>query len=118
LYWAQVEHIPTPELLDRLQAGVLLRGERTLPCRAWLLEPQPVVPDRQAPIRYRKTVPTCWVALELVEGKNRQVRRMTAAVGHPTLRLIRVQIGEFKLGPLTPGAWRVLSPAERKLVFG
>jgi len=114
LYWAQVERIPTPEALARLQAGVTVAGRQTLPCRARLLDPQPEVPPRDPPIRFRKNVPDCWLALELTEGKNRQVRRMTAAVGHPTLRLVRVQIGDFRLGDLPPGHWRELTPDERK----
>ena len=96
---------------------MVVQGRQTLPCRAWILEPQPEVPPRNPPIRFRTAVPTCWLALELLEGKNRQVRRMTAAVGHPTLRLIRVRLGQFKLGRLAPGAWTVLTPAERDLVF-
>jgi len=75
------------------------------------------VPPRDPPIRHRKNVPDTWIALELTEGKNRQVRRMTAAVGHPTLRLIRVRIGEFLLGDLPAGRWRELDTAERGLVF-
>ena len=117
-YWAQVERIPTTEALEQLAKGVLLQGSRTLPCRAWKLEPQPSLPPREPPIRFRKTVPTCWVGLELVEGKNRQVRRMTAAIGHPTLRLVRVRIGSFELGTLAPGAWRPLNDEERALVLG
>ena len=88
-----------------------------MPCRAWILAPQPEIPPRVPPIRFRKTVPACWLGLELVEGKNRQVRRMTAAVGHPTLRLIRVRIGRFGLGALPIGAWRELSLAERGAVL-
>lgn len=118
LYWAQVEGIPTPEALARLAAGIEIQGRRTLPCRAWLVDPQPEVAPRVPPIRFRKSVPDRWVALELVEGKNRQVRRMTAAVGHPTLRLIRVRIGRFDLGSLAAGSWKVLEPAERALVLG
>jgi 23S rRNA pseudouridine2457 synthase len=117
IYWAQVERIPTRESLDRLQRGVKIQGYHTLPCRTWLLDPHPKVPPRDPPIRYRKSVPDCWMALELVEGKNRQVRRMTAAIGHPTLRLLRVRIGAFELGGLSPGAWRMLSDAERSLVL-
>jgi len=94
------------------------QGRKTLPGRAWMLEPQPAVPPREPPIRVRKTVADCWIALELIEGKNRQVRRMTAAVGHPTLRLLRVRIGDFELGELAPGKWKVLSAAERELVLG
>ncbi len=116
-YWAQVENIPTPESLAKLERGVTIQGHRTLPCRTWLLEPQPVVAPRTPPIRVRKSIPDAWIALELVEGKNRQVRRMTAAIGHPTLRLLRVRIGQFELGNLAPGEWRELSAAERKLVL-
>jgi 23S rRNA pseudouridine2457 synthase len=116
-YWVQVERIPAPEALAALARGVAVQGRRTRPGRAWLLEPQPKVPERSPPIRFRKSVSDCWIALELNEGRNRQVRRMTAAVGHPTLRLLRVQIGGFKLGELGPGGWRELTPAERKLVF-
>jgi 23S rRNA pseudouridine2457 synthase len=115
-YWAQVERIPAAEALLRLERGLVVRGRGTLPCRAWVLEPQPELPPREPPIRFRKTVPTCWIGLELVEGKNRQVRRMTAAIGHPTLRLIRVRIGALELGDLAPGNWRGLEQEERKLV--
>lgn len=117
-YWAQVERIPAIESLRRLEGGLVIQGRKTLSCRAWILEPQPQVPSREPPIRFRKTVPTCWVGLELVEGKNRQVRRMTAAIGHPTLRLIRVRIGGLALGDLAPGAWRELGEADRRLALG
>ena len=116
-YWAQVEREPGDDALRRLQAGVLVQGRRTLPCRAWRLAPQPEVAPRDPPIRFRKTVSTCWIGLELVEGKNRQVRRMTAAVGHPTLRLLRVRIGRYRLGTLPAGTWHELTPAERSLVL-
>jgi len=162
-YWAQVERIPEPETLKKLERGVLVQGRKTLPCRAWLLEPQPevvqfpslglaatlprgeagrvtpcapsgdqgkalqlrgaqgtvrpTIPPRHPPIRFRKSVPDCWIGLELIQGRNRQVRRMTAAVGHPTLRLIRVRIGAFWLGDLPPGQWRVLRPTERQLMI-
>jgi 23S rRNA pseudouridine2457 synthase len=131
-YWAQVERIPAPENLQKLEKGVLIQGRKTLPCRAWILEPQPeagssrcddrtaqrAVPTRNPPIRFRKSVPDCWIGLELVEGKNRQVRKMTAAIGHPTLRLVRVRIGNFRLGDLPPGQWRVLSPEESAVKVG
>ncbi|HXG49342.1 MAG TPA: pseudouridine synthase [Methylomirabilota bacterium] len=117
VYWAQVERIPDDEALARLAAGCVIQGRRTRPARAWLLDPQPTVPPRDPPIRFRKTVPDCWIGLELTEGKNRQVRRMTAAMGHPTLRLIRVQIGAFALGDLPPGAWRILTGAARRRVL-
>lgn len=115
-YWVQVEGIPTPEAVRRLEEGVLVQGRRTLPCRAWVLEPQPQVAPRVPPIRVRQTVPDRWMALELVEGRNRQVRRMTASVGLPTLRLIRVRIGGFALGRLAPGEHRVLTAAEERAV--
>ena len=146
-YWAQVERIPAPEALAQLARGVMVQGRRTLPCRAWILEPQPIIadthggagasaertsstsirallmaatitlPPRDPPIRFRKSVSTCWIGLELVEGKNRQVRRMTAAIGHPTLRLIRVRIGRFRLENTPAGMWKRLSPAQRQLVI-
>lgn len=94
-----------------------IQGYRTLPCRAAMLDPQPDVPPRDPPIRVRKSIPDCWIAMELVEGKNRQVRRMTAAVGHPTLRLMRVRIGKFDLGSLKAGSWRELDNADRALVL-
>ncbi len=106
-YWAQVERIPSAEQLKKLERGVMIQGRRTLPCRVWMLKPQPVLAPRDSPIRFRKSVLDCWIALELVEGKNRQVRRMTAAIGHPTLRLLRVRIGNFWLGDLEPGKWKI-----------
>ena len=116
-YWVQVERIPNEEALRELSEGVMVQGRKTLPSRAWMLEPQPTVPPREPPIRVRKTVADCWIAMELVEGKNRQVRRMTAAVGHPTLRLLRVRIGRFEVAGIAPGTWKILSAAERKLVL-
>lgn len=118
-YWVQVEGIPSAEVLAQLTRGGIAIGDyRTLPCRARLLEPQPEIAPRNPPIRVRISIPDRWLALELIEGKNRQVRRMTAAVGHPTLRLIRARIGEFLLGELAPGKWRELSAAERVVLFG
>jgi 23S rRNA pseudouridine2457 synthase len=116
-YWVQVEGVPDAAALQRLAGGVTIAGYRTLPCGARLLDPAPALPARVPPIRVRKTVPDAWIALELTEGKNRQVRKMTAAVGHPTLRLVRARIGQFALGELSPGAWRELSAAERAAVF-
>jgi 23S rRNA pseudouridine2457 synthase len=112
-YWAQVERVPSPEQLKKLEKGLFIQGRKTLPCRAWVLDPQPTIPPRDPPIRFRKSVPDCWIALELIEGKNHQVRKMTAAIGHPTLRLLRVRIGNFWLGDLEPGKWKVLTDAER-----
>jgi len=115
-YWAQVEKIPSPKSLRKLEKGILIQGRKTLPCRAWQLNPPPEIPPRVPPIRFRKSVQDCWIGLQLVEGKNRQVRRMTAAIGHPTLRLLRVRIGNFWLGDLAAGQWRALSVVEIKLV--
>jgi 23S rRNA pseudouridine2457 synthase len=117
-YWAQVERIPTAEALAKLGNGIVIQGHHTLPCRAWLLDPQPAIPPRDPPIRFRKSVPDCWIGLELIEGKNRQVRRMTAAIGHPTLRLLRVKIGRFELGELPAGTWRELNDDARQAVLG
>ncbi len=117
IYWAQVEQIPTRESLRTLERGVTIQGRKTLPCKAWLLDPQPEIGPRTPPIRERKNIPTAWIGLELVEGKNRQVRRMTAAIGHPTLRLLRVRIGGFELGDLGAGKWRELDKADRALVM-
>ncbi|SPE51837.1 Ribosomal large subunit pseudouridine synthase E [Verrucomicrobia bacterium] len=116
-YWAQIERVPTAQALRELEKGVRVQGRSTLPCRAWMLDPQPEVAARVPPIRWRKSVPVCWIGLELVEGKNRQVRRMTAAIGHPTLRLIRMRIGRLELGELAPGKWKVLKALERKLAL-
>lgn len=117
-YWVQVERVPADESLRKLEQGLVIQGRHTLPCRARRLDPQPQMPPRDPPIRVRKNVPDCWLALELVEGKNRQVRRMTAAVGHPTLRLVRVRIGAYRLEELTAGCWKKLAAAERELVLG
>lgn len=116
-YWVQVERLPAADALKQLESGISIQGHKTLPARASILELHPEVPPRIPPIRFRKTVPTCWIALELTEGKNRQVRRMTAAIGHPTLRLIRVKIGGFELGALPEGQWKELSAWERSIVL-
>ncbi len=116
-YWAQVERVPSAAALAQLERGVVIGGRATLPCRAWLLDPQPEMPPRVPPIRFRKNVADTWIALELVEGKNHQVRKMTAAVGHPTLRLMREKIGALALGDLAPGTWRELNSADRAAVF-
>jgi 23S rRNA pseudouridine2457 synthase len=116
-YWAQVERIPSANALTRLQHGVTIQGYKTLPCRAWLLDPQPVIPPRDPPIRYRKNVPDWWLGLELIEGKNRQVRRMTAAIGHATLRLLRMKIGGLGLGEIPAGQWREVTRDQRALLF-
>lgn len=105
-YWAQVERIPDAEALQKLARGLLLADGKTLPCKVRLLEAEPDLPPRDPPIRFRLNVPTAWIELTLKEGRNRQVRRMTAAVGHPTLRLVRAGIGNLTLKGLEPGKWR------------
>jgi 23S rRNA pseudouridine2457 synthase len=117
IYWAQVERVPSHEAIEELQRGPIIQGRKPEPCRARLIDPNPEPLPRNPPIRLRKNVPTAWVQLELIEGKNRQVRRMTAAIGHPTLRLIRVQIGDFRIGNLGAGEWRELLPSERSQIF-
>jgi 23S rRNA pseudouridine2457 synthase len=119
-YWVQVERVPTEEALSRLEKGLVIQGHKTLPCKARILDPQPQLSPRKPPIRFRKKVPDIWLELTLTEGKNRQVRRMTAAIGHPTLRLLRVAIGNLRLAdlPLQVGEWCELSAEERRTAFG
>ncbi len=117
-YWVQVEGDPSDAALTVLAGGVVIAGRRTRPARAWRLNPAPALPPRDPPIRHRKSIPDTWIALELTEGRNRQVRRMTASVGHPTLRLVRARIGQLTLGALAPSHWRELNPGERTAVFG
>jgi 23S rRNA pseudouridine2457 synthase len=105
-YWVQVEGVPDREALEHLRRGVTLRDGKTLPAEARVLEPPPALWERDPPIRRRKAIPTTWIELRLREGRNRQVRRMTAAVGLPTLRLVRVAIGPWALEGLAPGEWR------------
>ena len=104
-YWVQVEGEADESHLQRLRAGVELNDGITLPAEARLL-PEPVLWPRDPPVRFRKSVPTCWLELVIREGRNRQVRRMTAAVGLPTLRLVRAAIGSWTLNELAPGQWR------------
>ena len=117
-YLVQVEGTPSPEAVELLRRGGLsIKGYQTLPCRARLLAEPPPLPPRDPPIRERRNIPTAWLMLELREGKNRQVRRMTAKVGHPTLRLLRVGIGSLPLGDLAPGSWRALTEEDRLAVL-
>jgi 23S rRNA pseudouridine2457 synthase len=112
-YLVQVEGEPDSQALAQLCAGVRLDGQLTRPARARRVPAPDWLWPRHPPIRFRKAIPTAWIELEIHEGRNRQVRRMTAAVGHPTLRLIRVAIGPVELGGLAPGQWRLLDAAEQ-----
>ena len=118
-YLAQVEGLPSPEALRSLARGVEIQGRRTRPARARAIA-APDLPERIPPVRFRRSIPTSWLELQLCEGRNRQVRRMTAAVGLPTLRLIRTGIDlldggpPLELGGLAPGQWRAVSEAERE----
>ncbi|MEM7470901.1 MAG: pseudouridine synthase [Pseudomonadota bacterium] len=105
-YLVQVEGEPEAQAICALGAGVVLKDGKTAPAKARLVEPPAWLWPRNPPVRFRKTVPDSWVELTITEGRNRQVRRMTAAVGHPTLRLIRIAVGDWHLGDLEPGAWR------------
>src|SRR6185312_12133829 len=105
-YWIQIEGVPTKEALMKLQQGVLLKDGITRPAKVKILS-EPIIWSRVPPIRFRKNIPTTWLEIKITEGRNRQVRRMTAAVGYPTLRLIRVAIGSWQLGKLQPGEWRL-----------
>ena len=109
IYWAQVEGVPEEAALQALRQGVQLNDGPTLPARARLLEPPPAVWEREPPIRMRLNKPTAWIELVIREGRNRQVRRMTAAVGHPTLRLVRAAIGPYTLDGLAPGSSSVVT---------
>ena len=107
-YWVQVEGEPTPEQLDQLRAGPVLNDGPTRPADVEAIA-EPMLWPRNPPVRFRKSIPTHWLAITIREGRNRQVRRMTAAVGLPTLRLVRVSIGDWQLGELQPGQWRELA---------
>jgi 23S rRNA pseudouridine2457 synthase len=111
-YWVQVERIPNEAALEQLRRGVQIKDYRTRPVEVRRLVPEPVLPPRNPPIRQRKEVPAAWLEMVLTEGRNRQVRRMTAAVGFPTLRLVRVAIAHLDLTDLAPGQWRFLTQTE------
>jgi len=108
-YWVQVERIPDTVALQQLQQGVVIEDYCTRPAKVHLLDSEPQLPPRAQPIRFRKNVPTAWLEITLTEGKNRQVRRMTAKVGFPTLRLVRVAIAHLRFEGLQPGQWRDLT---------
>lgn len=105
-YLVQVEGTPKEDDLDRLRKGVVIEGRKTLPAKVRLLEAEPEVPLRNPPIRERKNIPVSWISISLIEGKNRQVRKMTASIGYPTLRLIRIRIEDILLGDMKPGEVR------------
>jgi 23S rRNA pseudouridine2457 synthase len=111
-YWVQVECTPDEVALEQLRSGVVIQDYRTRPAEVTLLSTEPALPPRDPPIRFRKTVPTAWLEITLTEGRNRQVRRMTAAIGFPTLRLVRCKIVHLTLAGLQPGQWRDLDPEE------
>jgi len=117
-YWVQLEGQIDPAALARLEHGVVLKDGKTRPAKAAVIEPPPIW-DRTPPIRYRASIPTSWIELRITEGRNRQVRRMTAAVGYPTLRLIRYAIGPMTINGLAPGEWRMLGQTDiRELKAG
>jgi 23S rRNA pseudouridine2457 synthase len=114
-YWVQVEGVPGDEALQQLASGIVLKDGPTLPARVRRIN-EPALWPRNPPIRYRAAIPTSWLELTLREGRNRQVRRMTAAVGYPTLRLVRAAIGPWSLDGLAPGEWRELDPASYSFI--
>lgn len=115
-YWVQVEGIPTEEALLELQAGVYIKNIKTFPAKARLLSEEPNIWERSKPIRFRQNIPTSWLEIKITQGMNRQVRKMTAAVGFPTLRLIRTAIGLLQLDNLQPGQYRSLTVSEIRLL--
>ncbi|MGA7933466.1 MAG: pseudouridine synthase [Kovacikia sp.] len=115
-YWVQVERIPDAAALQQLKQGVKIQDYKTRPAIVSLLPKEPNLPPRDPPIRFRKSVPTAWLELTLTEGRNRQVRKMTAAVGFPTLRLVRVKIAHLSLQGLAPGQWREVTFKELQLL--
>ncbi len=117
-YWVQVENIPDPGAIAKLQTGIVIKGGyKTKPAKVKLLSESPNLPLRNPPIRARAHIPTAWLEITLTEGKNRQVRRMTATVGFPTLRLVRVAIAHLRLDSLIPGQWRDLTEDELVLLL-
>ncbi|KYC42993.1 pseudouridine synthase [Scytonema hofmannii PCC 7110] len=116
-YWVQVERIPDAAALIQLEEGVVIQNYRTRRAKVRMLLAEPDLPERNPPIRFRKNVPTAWLEMTLTEGKNRQVRRMTAFIGFPTLRLVRVSINHLNLDGLQPGQWRDLTSDELKILL-
>ena len=114
-YWVQVEGVPDTEAIKQLTSGVRLKDGMTKPARVKVIEQPAMIWSRNPPIRFRKNIPDSWLELSIREGKNRQVRRMTAAIGHPTLRLIRYSIGNLTIKNLAPGEWCEVSSEELSL---
>lgn len=112
-YWVLVERVPSEESLVKMRQGLKIEDYTTRPCSVKILDPQPEVPPRDPPVRFRKTVQDIWLEITIVEGKNRQVRKMTAAIGHPTLRLIRKKIGNLEIEDLSPGEWKEIQKVSR-----
>ncbi len=111
-YWVLVERVPTEDELEKMRNGLKIEDYETRPCQVKILDPQPEVPPRSPPVRTRKTVEDIWIEVRIVEGKNRQVRKMTAAIGHPTLRLIRKKIANLDLGTIAAGEWMEIPKSE------
>ena len=116
-YLVQVDRIPSESSLQAIRTGILVKGQRTKPARVTLLPGEPRLWPRSVPIRFRKAVPTAWLCMTLWEGRNRQIRHMTAVIGHPTLRLVRIAIGAVALGSLLPGQWRYVTAAEEEALW-
>jgi 23S rRNA pseudouridine2457 synthase len=115
-YWAQVDDTVAPESLKSLCSGLVIQGKPTKRCEARIIEIPSCLPERIPPVRFRKSVPTSWLEVVLYEGKNRQLRRMTAAIGHPSLRIVRAAIGQYTMKHWTPGSWRELTLKEKSLL--
>ena len=111
-YWVLVERVPSEEELSKMRQGLTIEDYVTKPCHVSIIGPQPQLPVRDPPVRYRKNVQDIWIEVQISEGKNRQIRKMTAAIGHPSLRLIRIKLGNLDLGELAPGEWKEITKSE------
>lgn len=108
-YWALVERMPSEQALEKMRNGLKIEDYQTKPCKAQLLTPQPTISPRNPPVRFRKNIQDFWIEVTLIEGKNRQLRKMTAAIGHPTLRLMRIRMANLTLNGLELGQWREIN---------